>query len=163
MRTSRAGFSLIELVIVLTLLAAMAMTVTPVFRGSLASARADHAARDLFAELVSAQERAVTHAVEYRVYFDTKENQYWVAFAPFIARNEYATIDSIQDEVVAVPDRLEIAKVKGRSAGSGTYYIAFYPHGATDVGEIILADQADRRRVYRIETTGTHIEFHQPE
>ena len=163
MRRSRAGFSLIELVVVLTLLAVMAMTVTPVFRGSLAAARADHAARDLFAELVSAQERAVTHAVEYRVYFDRKENAYWVAHAPFVGKDQYESIQTIQDEVVAVPDRLRISKVKGRSAGGSTNYLAFYPHGAIDVGEVLLADASDRRRVYRIETTGTHVELQLPE
>lgn len=163
MPRAREGFSLIELVVVLTLIAVMAMTVTPVFRSSLAAARADHAARDLFAEFVSAQERAVAHSAEYRVYFDRKENTYWVAHAPFNAKDEYAVVESIQGGVAAIPDRLTIAKVTGRSAGANTYYLAFYPHGGTDVGEIQLADASDRRRIYRLETTGTHVRFHQPE
>jgi prepilin-type N-terminal cleavage/methylation domain-containing protein len=163
MRNARSGFSLIELVVVMTLLAVMAMTVTPVFRGSLAGARADHAARDLFAEFVAAQERAVTHAVEYRVYLDQRKNSYWVAHAPFVSKNEYGTIATMQGDVVVVPDRLKISKVSGRSAGGGRYYLAFYPHGGTDVGELLLVDAFDSRSVYRIETTGTRVEFHQPD
>lgn len=161
--SARAGFSLIEIVIVLTLIAVMAMTVTPVFRGSLAAARADHAARDVFAELVSAQERAVAHSAEYRVYFDRKKNSYWVAHAPFDATEGYAVIENIDGKIVAIPERLNIAKVTGRGVGGSTDYLAFYPHGGTDVGEVQLADRSDRRRIYRIETTGTHVLFRQPE
>lgn len=163
MPNARAGFSLIELVIVVTLLAVMAMTVTPVFRGSLGTARADHAARDLFAEFLAAQERAVTHVVEYRVYFDVKENTYWVAHGPFIGSHQYTAIENLEGEITDVPDRLNITDVKGRRGARGTDYLAFYPNGASDVGEVVLTDQRDRRRVYRIETTGARVEFVQPE
>jgi prepilin-type N-terminal cleavage/methylation domain-containing protein len=163
MHAHRAGFSLIELVIVVTLLAVMAMTVTPVFTGSFGAARAENAARDLHAELVAARERAVTHVVEYRVYFDEKENTYWVAHGPFVAKDEYAVIENIEGEIVAVPDRLLISDVTGRRASRGARYIAFYPNGATDVGEVELTDERDRNRTYRIETTGARVEFFPPE
>jgi prepilin-type N-terminal cleavage/methylation domain-containing protein len=164
MRSTRAGFSLIELVVVLTLIAVMAMTVTPVFQASLGSARADHAARDLFAELISARERAVTHAVEYRVYFDERENRYWAAYGPFTAKGEMNTATKIDGEIVTVPDRLRITDVRGRRGGaSGTYYLAFYPHGACDVGYVTLTDERDRSRVYRLELTGSGVQMHTPE
>ncbi len=163
MTRSRAGFSLIELVIVVTLLAIMAMSVTPVFRGSLGAARADHAARDLFAEIQATQERAVNHVIEYRVYFDTKKNSYWVAHAPFESKEDFNTVGTIEGEIVAVPDRLTISRVKGRDGSRGADYLAFYPNGATDVGEVVLADARDRNREYTIETTGTRVVFVQPE
>ena len=154
---------MVELVIVVTLFVFFFITVTPVFRGSLGAARADHAARDLFAELTAAQDRAVTHVVEYRVYFNTKQNSYWVAHGPFVGRDQYNTIENIEGEIVDVPDRLKITDVKGRRGSRGSDYLAFYPNGATDVGEVRLTDARDRQRQYRIETTGTRVEFVQPE
>ena len=55
-----AGFTLMELMIVTMLIAIMALMVTPIFRGSLSGARADHSMRDLYAAMKSAQAGAVT-------------------------------------------------------------------------------------------------------
>ncbi len=154
----RAGFTLIELMIVMTILAAMAMSVTPVFRGSFARVRADHAARDLFAEIKAAQESAVTEAVEYRVYFNTKENTYWPA-RPGVSKDGkrgYFPVDVGGGEAIRDPERIVFGTIKARRGeDSNTEYLAFYPTGISDAGSITLLDEADRSRKYVIETTGT--------
>lgn len=153
----RAGFTLIELMIVVTILAAMAMTVTPVFRGSFARVRADHAARDLFAEIKAAQESAVTEAVEYRVYFNTKENTYWPA-RPGVSKEGkpgYFPVDVGGEDPIRDPERIVFGPIKARSGEANTEYLAFYPTGISDTGSITLLDEADRTRKYVIETTGT--------
>lgn len=158
MQRPRAGFTLIELVIVMTILAAMAMTVTPVFRGSFARARADHAARDLYAEIKAAQESAVTEAVEYRVYFDTKANTYWPA-RPGVSKDGkpgYYPVDVAGGDPIRRPDRIVFGDIKGRRGEQqNTEYLAFYPSGISDAGSITLIDAADRSRKFIIKTTGT--------
>lgn len=166
-RRKRArGFTLIELVVVLTLLAIMAMSVTPVFRGSFSGAQADHAARDLFADLKAAQANAVTEAKEYRVYFAPKENRYWTAHATRNRAGEvyFEPVPLLQDAVVRLPDRLVITKMKARPGEeSGTGYLAFYPTGSSDIGAITLTDARDRNRAYVVETTGTRVHLTLPE
>ncbi len=157
MRAYRAGFTLVELMIVMTLLAVMALGVAPVFRGSLARARADHAARDLFAEIKAAQESAVSEGVEHRVYFDLKKNTYWPARPGVTEEGErgFLPIEVPGGEAIRAPDRLVIADVKGRKGGAGAVYLAFYPSGVGDAGTIKLVDAADRSRRFTIATNGT--------
>ena len=158
MRRYREGFTLVELMIVLTLLAIMALGVAPVFRGSFARVRADHAARDLFAEIKAAQERAVSEGVEYRVYFNLKENTYWPARPGLSKDGEpgFVPVETPGEDPIRAPDRLVIADVKGRKGGpGGAVYLAFYPSGVGDAGEITLHDKADHQRRYQIETNGT--------
>src|SRR6185436_3586966 len=154
----RRGFTLVELMIVMTLIAIMALAAMPVFRGTFSTTRADHAARDLFAEMKAAQQGAVTGAVEYRVYFDKKHNSYWSA-RPGVTkdgRRGYLPVDVPGGESIRVPDRLKISDIKGRKAASGdAYYLAFYPSGACDAGKVTLLDELDRQRKYVIETDGT--------
>lgn len=158
MRQYRAGFTLIELMVVVTILAAMAMAVTPVFRGSLARARADHAARDLYAEIKAAQESAVTEAVEYRVYFNLKENTYWPARLGVSKEGKpgYYPVEVPGGDPIRRPDRIEFSGVQGRRGEQqNTEYLAFYPTGISDTGKITLVDAADKSRKFVIETTGT--------
>ena len=96
-----AGFTLLELMVVMTLLVIMSMTVTPVFRGSLSGVRADHAMRDLFAAMKNAQAAAITEAVEYRVYFAPEENSYWTEYLVPMDQGmrEFVVLDSETDAV----------------------------------------------------------------
>ena len=166
MHRHRAGFTHVELMIVMTLLAIMALGVVPVFRGSLANARADHAARDLFAEIKAAQESAVSEGVEYRVYFDLKQNSYWPARPGITKEGErgFLPVDVPGGEAIRAPDRLVIDDVKGRRGESrNSVYLAFYPTGVGDVGRIKLYDGADRRRRFVIETNGTRASISFPD
>jgi prepilin-type N-terminal cleavage/methylation domain-containing protein len=154
---ARRGFTLVELMIVMTLIAVLALGVSPIFRGTLARARADHAARDLFAEIKYAQESAVSEGVECRVYFDLKKNAYWSARPGFTKDGEatYLPASLPGEEPVRAPDRLIIDDVRGRKGEAGTKYLAFFPSGVGDAGTIKMHDHADHQRRYEIETSGT--------
>ena len=64
------GFSLIELIVVLTILSLMLGVVVPIYHGSLSRTRSAGATRDFLATMKYAQERAVTDATEHRLYLD---------------------------------------------------------------------------------------------
>jgi prepilin-type N-terminal cleavage/methylation domain-containing protein len=70
-RQSGGGFTLMELIIVLTIIVIMSAAVVPVFGPSMAKLQRDHAVRDFVATLRYAQERAVTDTREYRLALDT--------------------------------------------------------------------------------------------
>lgn len=165
--TERAeGFTLLELVVVMTLLTIMAMTVTPVFRGSFGFVRGDHAMRDLFAAMKGAQADAVTEAAEFRVYVDVEAEEYWIARE---VRDEedaagFEVVEGRGGEKVRLPDVLDVVEAQARRGDKrGTYYVGFYPGGSCDVSNLEVAVGGDEGRVYRIETTGTRVTFEAPE
>ena len=125
-----AGFTLMELIVVMTLLAIMSLTVAPIFRGSLSGARADHSMRDLYAAMKSAQARAVTEGVEHRIYLEPDENWYWPAHAVYSPEGEvgFEPLPGRSGEVVELPRNLEMEKPEARPGrDKGTYYFSFYP------------------------------------
>ena len=161
-----SGFTLVELMLVMTLLAIMSMTVTPIFRSSFSGVRADHAMRDLLSAMKGAQAAAITQAVEHRVYFEPDENQYWIARAAFTREGgiEFEILDSRDGRYIELPRDVELERPEARRGQKGgTYYIAFYPSGACDIAFVFVALTDDSRKSYVFETTGTTIEFEAPQ
>ena len=110
------GFTLVELVIVMTLLAILSLMVTPVFRASFSGVRSDHAMRDLFAAMKSAQAGAITRAVEHRFYFAPEDNEYWIAreVVPEAGEPTFEALEGRAGEVVKLPQGLEMQKPSAR-------------------------------------------------
>lgn len=160
------GFTLMELMIVMTLLAIMSLTVTPIFRGSFSGARAEHSMRDLFAAMKSAQSGAVTEAVEYRVYLAPKKNEYWIAHAVFSEEGEvgFEPLPGRSGEAIELPSIMEMKRPKARRGlETGTYYFSFYPSGACDIASVAVGFTDRSRGVYRFETTGTMVSLEAPQ
>jgi len=153
----RAGFSLLELVIVLTLLAILSMAVVPVFRGTFVSVAADHGVRDLTATVRYAQERAVTDCTEYRLYLDPEAGEYVVHQLDSIEADRTKVFVPARDRLgqkMRLPENVEMRRPKARKdKETNSYYIAFFPNGACDDAEIVL-ETPNRRRV-RIRTEGS--------
>ena len=103
--------------VVMTLLAILAAAVTPVFRGALSGVRAEDKARDLVAMLEYAQARAITDAVEYRVYIAPTLNSYWLERAQ-MRRGRAVNFRPVNDAVVErinLPESTQLAEP--RAAG----------------------------------------------
>ena len=164
-RGEAAGFTLVELMIVMTLLAIMSLMVTPIFGGSLSGARAEHSMRDLYASMKSAQARAVTEGVEHRIYLQPDENSYWLAHAAYSPKGEIAfePLPGRSGEVVELPRDLEMKRPNARRGRKrGTYYFSFYPSGGCDIASMSVSFSDDARRRYLFETTGTTVYFEAP-
>lgn len=150
-----SGFSLIELMIVLTIIATLSMSVIPVFRGTFQSLQDDHAVRDLVATIRYAQERAVTDTTELRLYLDQNKNQYYVARLMAIGEHGkvFEPIAERYGEPVTLADRQSLNKPKAKFDNEkDAHFIAFYPNGACDEATIPLK-KSDGGTV-RIETNG---------
>ena len=78
-RAATAGFTVVELLITLSVMAVLAAIALPRFGGAIGRYRADLAARRLAADLTYARARAVSRSASQAVVFDTFRHQYWVA------------------------------------------------------------------------------------
>lgn len=158
-----AGFTLMELMVVMTLLAIMTAAVTPVFRGTLTGVRAEDEARDLVAMLEYAQARAITDAVEYRVYLAPTLNSYWLERATM--RNGRAISFSVVNDTVVqrinLPENAQLAQPRARRQGKDAlYYIAFYPNGMCDEALLGISDLEDET-VFLISTEGSQVRWNE--
>jgi prepilin-type N-terminal cleavage/methylation domain-containing protein len=151
-----AGFTLMELIIVLTILAMMSAAVVPIFGGTFATVQSDHAVRDLVATIKYAQERAVTDMKEYRLYLDPATNAYFLLSVknPDERTKQFEALSERQGETVVLPERLKLGKSKAKKDRSRNMaYVAFYPNGACD--KATLAVVRDDGLGKHIETEGS--------
>jgi type II secretion system protein H len=150
---TRNGFTLLELIVVLTLLSIMLAAVVPVFSASATRSRHDQALRSLVATLRFAQERAIADGVEYRVYLDPDEDAYWVSRQ---VREEgtdeprFAAAEEPYAQRRYLPEGIDLRRPKARmDRKADVRYIAFYPHGACDYAEVHMRNAARKRIVIR--------------
>jgi type II secretion system protein H len=153
-RQSGGGFTLMELIIVLTIIVIMSAAVVPVFGSSMAKLERDHAVRDFVATLRYAQERAVTDTREYRLALDPELNQYWLLRCAGIVERKktFELIDERQGKAMFLPERLSMKSVKARKEREERYYyISFYPNGACDRAEVTLQHTDERAVTVKME------------
>jgi len=88
---SKTGFTLIEIMLVLTLIAILSSITMPSLRGLAVSTRlksSAHAIRDM---LHFARDMAVTEKIVYLVVFDLDQNRYWLASSETFATENLAS------------------------------------------------------------------------
>ena len=157
----KAGFTLMELMIVMTLLAILTATVTPVFRGTLTGVKAENEARDLVAMLEYAQSRAITDAVEYRVYVAPTLNSYWLERAQMQNGRpvSFAVVTDTVVERVNLPVNAQLAEPRARREGKEMlYYVGFYPNGMCDEALLGITD-LDDDTTFLISTEGSQVRW----
>lgn len=140
---TRAGFTLMELIVVLTIISIMSAAVVPVFRGTYESVESDHTLRDLVATIKYAQERAVTDCREYRLYISQKTNEYWLmslAWSRGKKNKKFIPVEERQGDRMQLSKRIEIQRLTAKKdRKEKAAYIAFYPSGSCDHASITLA------------------------
>jgi len=151
----RGGFTLIELIIVVTILMILSVGVVPVFNGSFATIQADHSVRDVAAIVRFAQERAITDGVEFRLYLYPEENAYGLERFLKMEDEEkvFEPVALQQQEKVQLPRRLTLKTPRAKKESrTGSYYLAFYPSGACDDARINIANTDGK--IFYIDTKG---------
>ncbi|HOZ46873.1 MAG TPA: prepilin-type N-terminal cleavage/methylation domain-containing protein [Candidatus Hydrogenedentes bacterium] len=153
-RTAHAGFSLMELVVVLTLLTIIMGAVVPVFNGSFKSVHSDYVVRDLIAMIKYGQERAITDTTRYRLYLDPEQRQYWLMRLEDTDEGPLYLEDSERfSERRTLPDGVEMDRPHAyEDRDLDAYFIEFHPSGRCDDASIdVLRQDGD---TIRIETEG---------
>lgn len=155
--TSCLGFSLLELILVMTIIAIIAVAVVPVFRGTLASVQTEHGVRDMVATVRYAQERAVTDSLEYRLYLDPEKGEYYLMRLEGYDEDNEKVFEPLEESiggVMPLPKRMGMKRPRARKdRDRDAYYVAFFPSGACDDVTIDL-EREDRSGSVRIKTNG---------
>ena len=169
---SRSGFTLIELMVVLTILVLLAGLVAPSFVRQYHEAKLRSTARDLVALMQYARSQAVVEGTTYRLNIDRDGGRVWVTYyetgsedtsdeEPRFVEDETVlgasrklpegvTIREVQlgDEALAqLSDEAldQINALGSRLNEEGTPYIAFTPSGTTDGARILLENDYEDR------------------
>jgi prepilin-type N-terminal cleavage/methylation domain-containing protein len=154
----RRGFTLLELLVVVALIATISLSVMPVFITSMHGIQLRNARNDLIAAIRFAQEMAVRESVEYRVYFNSQEHSYrMVRLSGVNEKDEkqFEIAESLLGEKQFLPLYLEIERIKARKEpASQERYIACMPNGASSVAEIRLRDTRVRGNRFKITVEG---------
>jgi len=118
-----AGFTLLELTVVLFLLAALVALVMPSFSRTLLSARLRASASDVRTAFARARLLAVGGGRERSVVFDLDAGRYGL--------DNDAVRNGFPD-----PIRLGVVRLRGEAAGEGEARVRFYPDGTADDADV---------------------------
>ena len=168
---SSQGFTLVEVLIVLTIIVLLSTAAAPSFKGFSTSSRLKsdvHAVRDL---LGFARDTAITEHVPYFVVFDLDANQYWLADSEtfdvdgeigILSTNETIATNTIEEQAYTVsrtsmilmrPREVtqgttiaEISVEHGTQSiqkNTGTDYIYFSPNGSAEDAILIFENSTE--------------------
>ena len=151
------GFTLLELIVVLSILATISAAVVPIYGSSMQSLDIHNARRDFLAVLHFVQQRAVSESREYRLYINEDEGCYWAMYLAGVEDEEkvfeYAPTEF--GERIYFPEHLHISRINAeKDRKRKAHYVACYPNGACERIKITFEDDRGRRRRFRVETHG---------
>ncbi|MGH7408748.1 MAG: GspH/FimT family pseudopilin [Candidatus Methylomirabilales bacterium] len=160
-----AGFTLLELIVVLFILILVAALVAPIFTRSFGQLRLKAATRDLATLCRFARTQAITHQAVLEVVLDRRTNSYWlrgpewvvsrlggieqVATAedpeqPWQVRMRQARVRPLPVGVTLKSVILDLGALREDERGT----IVFFPQGSSTGGEVWVSDE--KGRGYRI-------------
>ncbi|MFA5125138.1 MAG: GspH/FimT family pseudopilin [Patescibacteria group bacterium] len=139
-RSNLAGFSLLELVVVIALLGIITGVGLPYYQSFTVSLQLQGAARDLTSDLRYAQQQAVTTQANYRLVFDINQNLYTV-------ENDSTGL-LIKSRIIKSPIILESTTLASSTA------IFNATGAAVSSGNVILSNSNGRRATIDIKPSG---------
>ena len=136
-RRADAGFTLLEMLVVLALLGLVAAVAMPLLRGGAETGLIERTAYRLSADLSAMRLEAIRHNTETALDFDLKSNTYRGGrrLAPRLLPPQLAVV-------------VEAARLP--SSGQGAASIRFYPDGSASGGRIVIG-QGSRQRVVAVD------------
>ena len=152
------GFTFLELLVVVSILAILTAAIIPVYGASLSAMQRRSLRGDMVAAIYFLQELSIHQSRELRLLIDTRKGA-WYAAGWTAGMGEEATFEPLDERSLgspqSIPDSLAVSQVKARrDRESGLDYIAFYPNGACDPAEIRFGPRRGGDATFTIETTG---------
>ena len=155
-RRRAAGFTLLELLVVLVLISLVSALALPRIAGSVPSLQLKTSARKVISILRFARGRTVTEQVPFGVRFDPAQRTVQVVTAVDPEREDQTVPPSNSLEAFVLPEDVGLCNLAG---GETAPVIGFYPTGASTGGEIILTTEGDRQMRVRVAALTGNIEI----
>jgi len=144
--------------VVIIIIAAISMSIMPVYVSSMNGIRMRNARNDLLSAIRYAQEMAVRESREYRIFFNVDENTYRLeALAGLDEKEEkyFEPVGTLFGEAQQLPVFLSLERLDARRDGATRdYFIACLPNGASDKATIRMRDVRIRGSRFVIEVEG---------
>ena len=139
-----AGFTLLELIVVILLLSILLGFAIPAFQAGNVGGSPDSVARELAHAVKKLKIAALNRQSIHRLHLDLNQNRIWVTHEEKTAPDDEAAPPRQSERIL--PGDIRIAQVRfadDREVRSGTAEIAFYPQGYSDRAVIRLTDDGD--------------------
>ncbi len=137
------GFTLIELVLVMLIVALLLAVVAPSLGGLLRSQRLDQSARTVAAMLREARTHAAAEARPVRVVIDTEDNTCWLEV---LTPEGFERPRSTTGRVLELGDNLTIELIGGTEEGS-LLMVRVEPDGTGELAQITLTRETDGKQL----------------
>src|ERR1044071_4193101 len=137
-RAKSQGFTLLELVLVMVILATMMAVAVPSLRGFWAGARTRDAATELLAVIRYGHMQAVADSQVYRLNWGF-EDDHWAVWLTKQDGTEFVEADRGWGRHFAMPDRTELQCT--RAGDTSLTYVEFQPSGRVDPASLKIVDQ----------------------
>lgn len=135
-RTCSRGVTLLELIVVVTILGIMLSVMTPLFRGSFTNLEVQNAYKNVAALFRHAQERAIMEEREFRLNLDRLEGTYWLTYRenPMKFPAEFIDLNTDAGRVRWLPETVRINLIDNAKYDrkNRARYVTFYPNGSAD-------------------------------
>jgi len=152
-RCNKAGFTLIELVLVILLISIITALSTPLFRRTFSDLVIRNAALDMSKLINYAQEMAIIDKVPYNLNLDFETNKYWLT--------KYGeTEEGLSYERIRGRFGKDFFLPRGLSLISEKSKIALYPDGRSETAQVKIVDEkAGEGRELHIKGFGNRIKI----
>ncbi|MDB4349329.1 GspH/FimT family pseudopilin [Omnitrophica bacterium] len=135
-RLNRAGFTLIELILLTVIIATLVAISTPLFRNTYSSLKLRDASFNLAKLINFAQEKAIIEGVPYKLILDTKDARYYFTKLDEAGSGEYKRLEDRLGRVFPLPQGAKLKASKKE--------IVFYPDGHSEKATITLSGKGKR-------------------
>jgi prepilin-type N-terminal cleavage/methylation domain-containing protein len=139
-----AGFTLLELIVVIMLLTILLGFAIPAFKADHAGGSRDRITRELAQAVKKLKIAALRRQTVHALHLSLDENRIWVTRAEEVAADDDTAPQPQWERTLPEDIRIEHVRFSdNREVRSGTVVIAFYPQGYSDRAVIRLSDDTD--------------------
>ena len=137
-KISNAGFTLLELILVMVIISTLLAIASPSLRGFFASRKIHDAASNILSLTKLARSQAISEGRIYRLNLDSDDSSYWLTA---VEKGAYKRLNNEMGRIFLLPDDTSFKFEKEYDDNIHEQYIDFYPEGRVQPGLIRLTDR----------------------